>query len=174
MASLWKLLISFLKVGCLAYGGGPSMVPLIQQEAVEERGWYTTTEFADLLGMGQALPGPIATKLSAVIGYRVGGVAGAVVATAATVLPSAVVLLLLALLATHFKDHPFVAGAMRGIRPTVVALMVVVAWDLRRGSFGGWSSYLLFAGALALGLFTSLHPAVPILAGALLGALLLR
>lgn len=173
MATLWKILIAFLKVGCFAYGGGPSMVPLIQQEAVEENGWYTNQEFADLLGMGNALPGPIATKLSAAIGYKAAGVPGAVVATTATVLPSAIVLLFLVLFAAHFKDHPRVAGAMRGVRPTVVALMVVVAWDLRRGSFPAWPSYVIFAGSLLVGLLTPLHPAVPIIAGALLGAFFL-
>lgn len=173
MATLWKLLIAFLKVGCFAYGGGPSMVPLIQQEAVEENGWYTNEQFADLLGMGNALPGPIATKLSAAIGYKAAGVLGAIVATTATVVPSALVLVCLALAAAHFKDHPRVAGAMKGVRPTVVALMVIVAWDLRRGSFPGWPSFVIFAASLLVGFFTPLHPAVPIIAGALLGAFFL-
>lgn len=150
------------------------MVPLIQQEAVEVHHWYTDAEFADLLGMGTALPGPIATKLSAAVGYRVAGLSGAAVATVATVLPSVIMLLVLIAVFARFKDNPTVAAMMKGVRPTVVALMIVVAWDLRRGSFAGWGSYVLFAGCLAVGLFTSIHPAIPIVVGAAIGALFFR
>ena len=88
--TLLLLLWSFTKVGILGYGGGPSMVPLVKAEVVDLYGWMTDTEFADALAMGYALPGPIATKIAAVVGFRVGGVLGSIAALAGMVLPSLV------------------------------------------------------------------------------------
>ena len=68
---LLRLFISFTKVGVFAYGGGPSMIPLVQEEVVDVNGWMTIEEFTDALAMGYALPGPIATKMAAYIGYKV-------------------------------------------------------------------------------------------------------
>ena len=85
---LLDIFISFSKVGIFAYGGGPSMIPLVQEEVVDVHGWMTIEEFTDALAMGYALPGPIATKMAAYIGYKVAHGPGLLVALFGTVFPS--------------------------------------------------------------------------------------
>ena len=94
---LWDLFVSFTKVGIFAYGGGPSMIPLIQEEVVDRNAWMTIEEFTDALAMGYALPGPIATKMAAYIGYQVADTPGLLVALFGTVFPSLLMMMILGL-----------------------------------------------------------------------------
>ena len=76
MQDIWQLFVSFTKVGLFGFGGGPSMIPLIQEEVVDAQAWLTQDEFVDAFAFGNSLPGPIATKIAGYVGYQVAGVGG--------------------------------------------------------------------------------------------------
>lgn len=171
LKSLLLLFYSFAKVGILGYGGGPSMIPLVQAEVVEVYKWMDMGEFADVLAMGYALPGPIATKMAAVVGYRVSGFLGALAAVLGMILPSALMVLALVLFFTTFKDNPRVVGIIKGIRPVVIALLVMVVFDMYPKALTTGVSWVIAIVTLGVFMFTSIHPAIAIVAAGVLGYL---
>ncbi|MDR1977577.1 MAG: chromate transporter [Synergistaceae bacterium] len=169
LKDLWSLLASFAKTGAVAYGGGPSMVPILKAEVVERRKWIETDDFMDALAIGNALPGPIVTKMAAAIGYRKSGWLGVAAALLGIILPSAIVLLILIGFVSLVKDNPLVTSMLRGLRPVVVAMLAYAAWDMAPNAFKGRATWIIGAVALALMIFTSIHPALIIFAGAIVG-----
>jgi chromate transporter len=166
-----ELMISFAKVGSLAWGGGPAMIPLMQAEFVERHEWMTDQQFVDALAAGYALPGPIATKMSVWFGWEVGGALGVVGALVGMVLPSALMIAVVLALFTNFKDHPRVQGTLTAVRPVVLALLAYMVVQIAPRSVMSWHTALL--GLLALGLlFLEVHPAWLIGAAAVFGAVI--
>lgn len=132
----WAALFwGFFKVGLLGYGGGPGSISLIQAVTVDGNHWLTNQQFVELLAVGNALPGPIATKLAASIGYQVGGAAGTIAALLGIVLPSLVLMLSLYRTLLIFQTNPYVAGMIRGVKPIVIALLVLLIVNLIPTSF---------------------------------------
>lgn len=138
--TLWLIFFAFLKVGTFGYGGGPSMIPLVQREVVDGYHWMTKEEFIDILGMGNALPGPIAIKMSAYIGYRVGasrggtlgGILGAALALLGTNLPGLVLMFVIALVYWRIKDNPKTVAALQGAKAAVIGLLLWTTYDLAK------------------------------------------
>ena len=91
----WQLFWAFFRVGIFGFGGGPAMIPLVRAEVVTRHHWLTDEEFADVLAIGNTLPGPIATKMPGYIGYRVGGVSGCIAAVIAIILPMIVAMIVM-------------------------------------------------------------------------------
>ncbi len=172
MNALLALFWSFMKIGCVGYGGGPSMVPLIKEEVVNIQHWMSALDFTDVLAIGNALPGPIATKMSVAVGWQVGGAPGAIAATLGVVMPSVIVLILLLRFVSYIKDNPKVKSMLKGLRPVVVAMLAFAAYDLSFGSLTNATTWIIGAVTLALMIFTKIHPALFVIAGALAGALL--
>lgn len=177
---LAALATAFAKVGLFGFGGGPSFIPLIQRE-VEARRWLTRAAFLDAFAFGNALPGPIATKLAGYVGYRVAGWLGALVALLALTVPTILAMVGLAALYVRHQDSPWVAGFLTGLRPVVIGLLVytvVVFAPSALGPLRAWRDNLLrwglavaaFAAAVAFGV----HPGLLILAGGAAGLLLRR
>ncbi|GHS98031.1 chromate transporter [Synergistales bacterium] len=148
------------------------MVPLIKEEVVNLQQWMNVTDFMDVLAIGNALPGPIATKMSVAIGYEVSGVLGAIVATLGIVMPSVIVLVLLLKFVAQIKDNPKVKSMLKGLRPVVVAMLAYAAYDLSFGSLTNVATWLIGGITLLLMIFTKIHPALFVVAGAVVGALL--
>jgi len=165
------LLVSFTKVGTLAWGGGPAMVPLMQAEVVDRHGWMTDAEFVDALAAGYALPGPIATKMSLYIGFHAGGWSGALAGFVGMVLPSALLIALVASVYRSFQDHPRVVGMLQMVRPVVLAMLLYLVIDLAPASMPTWQTAAVAAAALAGLWFLKLHPAWLIVIAAALGAI---
>ena len=166
---LLRLFISFTKVGVFAYGGGPSMIPLVQEEVVDVHGWMTIEEFTDALAMGYALPGPIATKMAAYIGYKVAHIPGLLVALLGTVFPSLLMMMILALFFFKYKDTPIAQAMLKAVRPAVVGLLLVVVWEMCPKSVTSWHTGLIACGAFVAIYFLNLHPALAIVATAAIG-----
>lgn len=166
---LLKIFFSFSKIGCLAYGGGPSMIPIMQAEVVEIWKWMSLTEFMDALAMGYSLPGPIVTKMSAVVGYKAFGVPGAIVAVLSVTLPSIFMMMFLFFAFTHFGDNPKVQAMLRGIRPVILALLALVVWEMFPAAVISPVTALLGIITFGFLLFTGIHPAIAILLGGVLG-----
>ena len=109
------------------------MIPLIQREVIDKNKWIDKQDFLDMLVLAQSTPGPIAVNTAVFVGYKTAGVAGAVMATLGTILPSFIVILLLALFFVEVRENRYVDAAFRAMRPAVVALIVAPLMGLVKG-----------------------------------------
>jgi chromate transporter len=170
--SVPDLFIGFARVGVLGFGGGPSMIPLMQAECVNA-GWVTEAQFLEGLAVGNALPGPIATKMAVYVGWHEAGAPGLLAAVLGVTLPSLVLMATLSGLLLTYRDHKIVAGVLSGVRPAVVGMLAFVAYDLAPAGIVGWSGALL--AFLAFGaLVMKVHPAVVMIGAMTLGGLFFR
>lgn len=142
-----QLLWSFIQIGLFSIGGGYAAMPLIQHQVVELHPWLTMTQFADIMTIAEMTPGPIAINSATFVGIRVGGLPGAIVATIGCVLPSCVIVMLLAFLYYRFKGLSLVQGVLFGLRPAVIAMIASAGLSLLLLSLGGGTD-LLVGGAL--------------------------
>ena len=139
MRTLLQLFGSFLKIGLFTFGGGYAMIPLIRREVTEHRHWIDDREFIDLLTLAQSSPGPIALNTSVFVGYKMYGCSGAVAALMGIVVPAFTVILLVAIFFANIRQNPIVDAAFKGMRPAVVALIVVPVIALAKGMKpAGW------------------------------------
>ena len=120
----WTLFLTFVKIGTFTIGGGYAMLPLIQREVVD-RGWLSKEDFVDVFAVTQSLPGIFAVNISIFVGYRLKKTPGAICCALGTILPSFLIILLIALFFTQVRDNEWVERAFKGLRPAVVALIVV-------------------------------------------------
>ncbi|MBN1582425.1 MAG: chromate transporter [Anaerolineae bacterium] len=171
---LLNLFIAFTKLGAVGYGGGPAMIPLIQEEAVERQEWMTEEDFIDTLAMGNALPGPIATKMSFFIGYKVGGWAGAFLALFGLLWPSTVLMMVLGIFFLKFKDMPYAQAMLKAVRPVVFALLAYTAYTVLPKSVKSWHTGLIAVVAFVAVAILNIHPALTILIAAVLGLAVYR
>ena len=118
-----KLFWSFAQVGLFSFGGGMAAMPLIQSQVVDLHQWLTLTEFTDLVTIAEMTPGPIAVNAATFVGIRVAGLPGALIATFGCVLPSFLIVTLLAKVYFKFRSQPVFSGVLSGLRPAVVALI---------------------------------------------------
>ncbi len=135
MKIYWDIFFAFLKIGAFTLGGGYAMIPLVEKEVVERKGWMQRQEFLDLIALTQAMPGVIAINMAVFVGYKIGsaelrsasvrGVPCSIAAALGAALPSFVIILLIAVFFAGFKDNPLVERIFKGIRPAVVALIAV-------------------------------------------------
>ncbi|ANU09905.1 transporter [Planococcus antarcticus DSM 14505] len=119
----WSIFLAFFIPGILGYGGGPASIPLVEKEVVDRYGWMTTQEFGEVLALGNALPGPIATKMAGYIGYMEGGILGSVVALFASVAPSLILMVVLMVTLLKYKDSPKVKNITKLVRPVIAVLL---------------------------------------------------
>lgn len=113
----------FAKIGAFTIGGGVAMIPLIEKELVYKLKWVTYEEFTDIISIAQSAPGLIAVNVAIFLGHKIGGMKGTIVATLGSILPSFIIILLVAAIFTTFKDNETVQAVFKGIRPAVVALI---------------------------------------------------
>ena len=119
-----KLFISFFKIGAFTFGGGWAMIPLIEREVVDKQNWIKREDFVDALAIAQSLPGVLAVNISKLIGNKLRGLKGCLMATLGTILPSFLIILAIAIWFVQTYDNPVVERIFKGIRPAVVALIV--------------------------------------------------
>ncbi|MGM0876937.1 MAG: chromate transporter [Bacillota bacterium] len=158
-----QLFLAFFRVGILGYGGGPSSIPLVHKEVVEKYKWMNDDEFADVLALGNTLPGPIATKMAGYIGYRVAGILGLINATLSTIIPTIILMIVLLTTVSSFKDFPWVQGMTAAVVPVVGVMLAVLTWDFFKKSKEslGWVKAISFItlSFLLMEIF-GLHPAI--------------
>ena len=133
----WELFVSYLKIGFFGFGGGYAMLSLIQNEVVVQHAWMTNAEFADIVAVSQITPGPIAINSATFVGLQLGGLPGALVATAGCVLPSCIIVLTLAYVYYRYRGLSMVQGVLAGLRPAVVAMIASAGVTLVNLSFFG-------------------------------------
>jgi chromate transporter len=170
------IFLAFLIPGIVGYGGGPATIPLIEHEVVTHYGWMTTSQFSEVLALGNSLPGPIATKMAGYIGFEVGGVFGAIVALFATVAPSLLLMVLLLSLIYRYKDSPRVKRLSKVVLPAVAVLMGTLTFDFfyeSYSSIGLWETFFIAILTLFILEKWKVHPAFVIVGGLVFGAIFL-
>ena len=118
-----ELFMVFFKIGAFTLGGGYAMVPLIQKEVVDNKGWLDKEEFIDTLALAQSSPGPIAINTAVFVGFKYSGSLGSIIATLGSVLPSFIIILIIAIFFRDIRANVYVDKAFKAIRPAVVALI---------------------------------------------------
>ena len=116
------------------------MIPLIEHDVVERNAWLPKSDFVDLLAVAQSAPGVFAVNMAVFIGYRMRGVAGALAAAFGCVLPSVIIILLIALFFRQFRHSPLVNNIFMGLRPVVVALIAVPVFNVAKSAKIGWAT----------------------------------
>ncbi len=129
------LFYEFFKIGLFTFGGGYAMIPLVK-ETVLKFGWLTESEFFDLIGICESTPGPIAINMATYVGSNEGGIFGSIVATLGVVLPSFIIILLIASLLKNLTKNRFFKGFMTGVKPVIVALILSTGVMLLLKSIG--------------------------------------
>ena len=137
---LLKLFTTFFKLGLFTIGGGYVMIPLIEREVVDRYRWIEKRDFVDLLAIAQSSPGVLAVNMSIFIGYKLRGVRGSVAAALGNVLPSVVIILLIALFFNKFREYEVVNNVFMGIRPAVVALIASPVFSVAKSAKIGWTN----------------------------------
>lgn len=130
----WELFLVFFKIGAFTFGGGYAMVPLIKNEVVGKRKWLNDSEFMDMLALAQSAPGPISLNTALFVGNKRMGFKGSLFSAFGIILPSFIVILVIAIFFTQFKGNPVVERIFKGIRPAVVALIAAPLLQLGKSA----------------------------------------
>lgn len=157
MVSLWKIFVVFGKIGAFTIGGGIPMIAAIKSELVN-RNWLKDEDFVDIITLAQTAPGLFAVNISILTGYKLRGTKGSIVATIASCLPPFLIILLIAMFFTSFKDNEYVIRAFKGIRPVVVALIGVPMIDMIKATHMRWWSWVIVISSMVLVCFLKVSP----------------
>ena len=157
MVSLWKIFWVFAKIGAFTIGGGIPMIAAIKSE-LTRREWLKDEDFVDIITLAQTAPGLFAVNISILTGHKLRGTKGSVVATIASCLPPFLIILLVAMFFTSFKDNEYVLRAFKGIRPVVVALIGVPMIDMIKATKMRWWSWVIVVASMILVCFMSVSP----------------
>ena len=157
MVSLWKIFLVFAKIGAFTIGGGIPMIAAIKSELVERK-WLKDEDFLDIITWAQTAPGLFAVNIAILTGHKLRGTKGSVVATIASCLPPFLIILLIAMFFTSFKDNEYVIRAFKGIRPVVVALIGKPMIDMMRATKMRWWSWVLVVSTMVLVCFMKVSP----------------
>lgn len=139
----WKLFSTFFKIGTFTFGGGYAMLPLIEQEVVHKQQWLNTEEYTEMLSLVQTAPGPISINSAVFIGYKLHRWQGALSCLLGVILPSFIIILLIAVAFTEINSNPIVERIFKGIRPAVVALIAVPVIRMIQREKLHWTSGLI-------------------------------
>ena len=174
-----QLFLSFLQIGLFSFGGGYAAMPLIQEQIVDTHGWLSMSEFTDLITISQMTPGPIAINSATFVGIKIAGLAGAAVATAGCILPSCVIVTLLAKIYLKYRNVKTFQSVLDSLRPAVVAMIAAAGVSILTSAFWqnadkiilaetDWSMALIFLICLVLLIKVKWNPIlVMLLAGAM-------
>ena len=172
MKKYWELFIAFARVGVMTFGGGYAMIPILERELIDKRGWTTNEELMDYYAVAQCTPGVIAVNTATFIGQKRAGIAGGIVATLGVVFPSLLIILALAGVITSFSHLTWVQHAFAGIRVCVCVLIFNAVLKLWKSAVKDVWGLLIFLAVLAASLLTSLSPVWYVLAAGVAGVLI--
>jgi len=159
-----SLFLVFAKIGLIGFGGGYSILTIIQRE-LTQRGWISLQEFSDIAAISQITPGPIAVNAATYVGYRIGGFWGSVAATVGVSVPSFVLVILVARFILKFRTSKVVESCIKGIRPVTVAFIASAAIffaiesfiNLEAPLYVNWGPFAIFLGAVLAAAFTKIN-----------------
>lgn len=169
MKKLFQLFSAFFCIGLFTFGGGYAMLPMLQKEVVDKHKWATNDELLDSYAVAQCTPGVIAVNTATYIGAKVSSVIGSAVATIAVVLPSLIIISLIAVVLQNFMQYKAVAYAFGGIRVAVAVLVTKSLIDLFKKGVKGSLSIGVFLAVLVIAVFTDISPIIVVIAAVILG-----
>lgn len=167
MSKNTDLFAAFFRVGMLGFGGGPSAIPLFEQEAVKKYKWMTSDEFGDTLALANTMPGPLATKMAGYIGWRVNGLQGCLIAIFASVVPTVLLMIILLGVLQQYKDVAWVNGMSDAVVPVVGVMLAILTLDFlkKSGDSLGWLRAVIYTViSIILMEVLEVHPAFLIVA----------
>lgn len=163
------LFATFFRTGACTFGGGYAMLPILQRDVVEKKGWATEEELTDYFAIGQCTPGVIAVNTATFIGYKYKGIPGGIVATLGIVCPSILIITIIALFLRSFADLPAVAHAFAGIRACVCVLIFNAVLKIWKTTVIDLPTALIFITVFLLSVFLGLSPALMVVVAGLVG-----
>jgi chromate transporter len=169
-----EVFLTFLKMGCITFGGGYAMIPVVERELIKKRGWTTMDEVMDYYTIAQITPGIIAVNLSTFVGYKQKGVLGGVLATLGFVIPGVSLIVAAALFISNLADIPAVQHAFAGIRIAVGALILDTVIKLAKGVFKDFKALVIYIVAFALSALWQVSPMLLILGAGAAGLVFYR
>lgn len=161
-AKNWDIFMAFFRAGLLGFGGGLSAIPLMHREVVKVYKWMEEDEFSDILALANTLPGPINTKMSGYIGYRVGGKAGMLAALTGTVVPAVLLMIILLTALNAYKDKPWVQGMSKAVVPVAGVMLGTLTWGfvIKSVQAIGWPlTLVIVAAGVVVMVLSGIHPA---------------
>ena len=171
---LWELFWTFAKVGVMTFGGGYAMLPILQREVVEDKGWASEEELADWFAIGQCTPGVIAVNTATFIGRKNRGVVGGVVATLGVVSPSVVIISVIAALSNHFANIGWVQDALGGIRVCVCVFILNAVIKLIKSAVTDKATLVLYLVLFAVAVLFDISPIYSVVISGVLGVLITK
>ena len=163
------LFATFFRTGACTFGGGYAMLPILQRDVVEKKGWATEEELTDYFAIGQCTPRVIAVNTATFIGYKYKGIPGGIVATLGIVCPSILIITIIALFLRSFADLPAVAHAFAGIRACVCVLIFNAVLKIWKSTVIDLPTALIFITVFLLSVFLGLSPALMVVVAGLVG-----
>lgn len=161
-----ELIIAMLRSGVLGFGGGPSVIPLIRYEAVTRYHWIDDDQFGETLAIANALPGPIATKMAAYLGYKLKGTAGAIISVLAHILPTCLAMVFLLTILNFLSFSSTVVGMINAVMPVIAVMLGLMAYEFAAKTVKGLGKMFgcfLFLISFVLLEVIPIHPAIVIL-----------
>ena len=155
--SLWKLFGVFAKMGAFTIGGGYAMLPLVEQE-MTGRGWISPDDIQDIIVLSQSAPGLLAVNMAIFAGHKIRGLKGSIAAAFGAVLPSLLIILLIAMFFTRFRENEIIRKIFQGIRPAAIALILVPAVRMAISGCRSWWTWVIALAALAGVAFLRISP----------------
>ena len=177
MKIVWQLFSTFFKIGAFTLGGGYAMLSMVEKAVVDKKQWIPSDEFWDLIAIVQSLPGVFAVNTALYVGHRIAGKKGAIAAMLGAIIPSIVIILLLATIFREYRDLPVVERIFKGIRPCVVALILAPSLRMIKSAKINWKTAIIPIATVALIWWLKVSPAWVILAaiaGSLIYALIIN
>ncbi|MDL2224870.1 chromate transporter [Eubacteriales bacterium OttesenSCG-928-M02] len=172
----WKELFSLFwttfKIGAVTFGGGYVIIPMLQREFVQKYHYIEESDILDIVAISQSLPGVISINACIMVGYRAGGVRGALMTSLGVTLPSLITISIISYFYLEFAANIYVAAALRGIRAGVVALMIHSVINLAKPIMKEWVNWIFFLGTFVLSFQFSIHAILLIVTAGLLGIVL--
>lgn len=169
---LSELYAAFFRIGGFTIGGGYVMLPMMQKEVVDKKGWVTDEDMVNYYALGSTVPGVIAINTATMVGYRKRGITGALSATAGMITPSLLIIMFIAAFLARFQEYEVVQSAFRGVRVAVFAVMVMAVVRIGKKVIKNWQGWALAIGAFFLVAALGISPVYVILATIALGAVL--
>ena len=164
-----RLYFTMAKISAVSFGGGYAVLPMLQRELVDKRGWVTTEDLSDISAIAQCTPGVIVVNAATYVGAQYGGSVGALCATLGILTPPTIIMSLVAAFLWPYLQNPWAQHALAGLQACACALILNAVVKLFRSSVVDLPSFFLFAAALLLSFFTSVSPVILVVSAGLLG-----
>lgn len=169
--SVFKIFTSYFKIGCMAFGGGYTMLPLIEKEFVQKNNFIEKDTLYELFALSMSLPGIIAVNMAMFLGHQLRGIRGSLAAACGVMLPSIIIITIIASFFHSFSDIPAVQSVFNGLNIAVLAIIAQALWGLLKKGIQDKVTFCIFLGVFLGYLITGLNPVLFTIAGTLVGLL---